>query len=115
MKSIKIEKNIPIPLSCVLCDVAIQPQQFLNGNVWELGYNAQPLADGRCCESCNERVIHTRIVSFDIGQVHFEKYGEGVRKIENDGLEHQIEGGLTLHIGYEMQENNSCRLTANIK
>ena len=89
-KSIKIEKNIPIPLSCVLCDVAIQPQQFLNGNVWELGYNAQPLADGRCCESCNERVIHTRIVSFDIGQVHFNHLdGEGVKKIENDGLEYQ--------------------------
>ena len=84
-----IEKNIPIPLSCVLCDVAIQPQQFLNGNVWELGHNAQPLADGRCCESCYERVIHTRIVSFDIGQVHFDKDGKGAKKIEHDGLEHK--------------------------
>ncbi len=35
--------------------------------------------------------------------------------LEDDGLEHHIEGGLTLHIGYEMQENNSCRLTASIK
>ena len=34
-------------------------------------------------------MIHTRIVSFDFGQVHFEKYGEGVKKIEHDGLEHQ--------------------------
>ena len=28
---------------------------------------------------------------------------------------HQIEGGLKLVIGYEMQEDNSCRLTASIK
>ena len=101
-----IEKNIPIPLSCVLCDVAIQPQQFLNGNVWELGYNAQPLADGRCCENCYERVIHTRIVSFDIGQVHFEKYGEGVKKIENDGLEHQRQ--LMMSEGMAVYDEDEC-------
>jgi len=34
---------------------------------------------------------------------------------EDDGISHQIEGGLSLVLGYEMQEDNSCRLTASIK
>ena len=34
---------------------------------------------------------------------------------EDDGISHQVEGGLTLVIDYEMQEDNSCRLTAHIE
>ena len=34
---------------------------------------------------------------------------------EDDGISHMIEGGLTLVIGYEKNEDNSCSLTANIK
>jgi hypothetical protein len=34
---------------------------------------------------------------------------------KDDGISHQVEGGLKLVIGYEMQEDNSCRLTASIK
>lgn len=33
----------------------------------------------------------------------------------DDGISHQVEGGLKLVVGYEMQEDNSCRLTASIK
>ena len=33
----------------------------------------------------------------------------------DDGISHQVEGGLSLVIGYEEQEDNSCRLSANIK
>jgi hypothetical protein len=33
----------------------------------------------------------------------------------DDGISHQVEGGLSLVLGYEMQEDNSCRLTASIK
>ena len=32
----------------------------------------------------------------------------------DDGISHQVEGGLTLVIGYEMQEDNSCRMSARI-
>ena len=32
----------------------------------------------------------------------------------DDGISHMVEGGLTLVIGYEMQEDNSCKLTARI-
>ena len=33
----------------------------------------------------------------------------------DDGISHQVEGGLTLVVGYEMQEDNSCRLSARIE
>ena len=33
----------------------------------------------------------------------------------DDGISHQVEGGLKLVIGYEMQEDNSCRLSASIE
>ena len=36
---------------CVLC------KQFYEG----FGNNAEPLAEGRCCDKCNEKVISARI------------------------------------------------------
>jgi len=33
----------------------------------------------------------------------------------DDGISHQVEGGLKLVIGYEIQEDNSCRLSAHIE
>ena len=33
----------------------------------------------------------------------------------DDGISHQLEGRLKLVIDYEMQEDNSCRLTAHIE
>ena len=35
--------------------------------------------------------------------------------MNDDGISHQVEGGLALVLTYEMQEDNSCRLTATIK
>tara|TARA_B100001564_G_scaffold183861_1_gene154534 strand:+ start:32 stop:460 length:429 start_codon:yes stop_codon:yes gene_type:complete len=34
--------------------------------------------------------------------------------LEDDGISHQREGGLSLNISYEMTETNQCRLRANI-
>jgi hypothetical protein len=34
---------------------------------------------------------------------------------EDDGISHMIEGGLKLVIGYQMQEDNSCKLSARIE
>ena len=47
------------------------------------------------------------------------RFGKGVNtpydEFEvDDGISHQVEGGLKLVIGYEMQEDNSCRLSARI-
>ena len=48
------------------------------------------------------------------------RFGKGVNTPHDefevdDGISHQVEGGLKLVIGYEMQEDNSCRLNAHIE
>ena len=48
------------------------------------------------------------------------RFGKGVNTPHDefevdDGISHQVEGGLKLVIGYEMQEDNSCRLSARIE
>jgi hypothetical protein len=35
--------------------------------------------------------------------------------INDDGISHKVEGGLALHISYEMTETNQCRLRAHIE
>ena len=35
--------------------------------------------------------------------------------LNDDGISHMVEGGLALVINYEMDEDNSCRLSASIK
>ena len=58
--------------------------------------------------------------SFDLPLTSFGgRFGKGLDTPhdefeEDDGISHQVEGGLTLVIGYEMQEDNSCRLSARI-
>jgi len=44
-------------MKCILCgeEIEIEP------NGWDEGNNAQPLADGRCCNDCNCKVIQERI------------------------------------------------------
>ena len=42
---------------CVLCGDEIEVQ----ANGWAGGHNAQPLADGQCCGSCNGLVIIARM------------------------------------------------------
>lgn len=43
-------------MQCVLCNEEIEPQ----ANGWAGGHNAQPLAEGRCCDKCNFDVIQHR-------------------------------------------------------
>jgi len=42
---------------CSMCDGPIDVQS----NGWAHGHNAQPLADGQCCSSCNMIVIQQRL------------------------------------------------------
>ena len=35
--------------------------------------------------------------------------------LEDDGISNQIEGGLALHVSYEMTETNQCRLRCHIE
>ena len=59
--------------------------------------------------------------SFDLPLASFGgRFGKGLDtpydEFEvDDGISHQVEGGLKLVLGYEMQEDNSYRLTASIK
>ena len=65
-------------------------------------------------------MIEGKSGSFDLPLTSFGgRFGKGVDTPhdefeEDDGISHQVEGGLTLVIGYEMQEDNSCRLSARI-
>jgi len=43
---------------CVLCENEIIPD-VVSG--WDQGNNAQPLADGRCCDNCNMAVVSSRM------------------------------------------------------
>jgi hypothetical protein len=59
--------------------------------------------------------------SFELPLTSFGgRFGKGVNTPHNefevdDGISHQVEGGLSLVLNYAMQEDNSCRLTASIK
>ena len=44
-------------MKCVLCNEDIKP----NAVGWDEGNNAEPLAEGRCCDACNKDVILRRI------------------------------------------------------
>lgn len=45
-------------MQCCLCEGDIQTTEY----GWELGHNAQPIQDGRCCTECNvNRVIPQRL------------------------------------------------------
>ena len=34
--------------------------------------------------------------------------------IDDDGISHKVEGGLKINFTYEMQEDNTCKITAKI-
>jgi len=45
-------------LECVICSGQIEHKRSLDGEVyWTTGNNAEPIGDGRCCESCNLSVV----------------------------------------------------------
>ncbi len=44
-------------IRCILCNHFIRPNMG-----WTLGNNAQPLAQGRCCDECNKLVIEARLL-----------------------------------------------------
>jgi hypothetical protein len=45
-------------MDCVICGGVIEPKRTPDGVVyWTQGENAQPVADGRCCVTCNNEVV----------------------------------------------------------
>ncbi len=46
-------------MRCSICKGTIEPQLNLEGEViWDEGHNAEPLKNGRCCDTCN----HTKVI-----------------------------------------------------
>lgn len=59
---------------CSLCRYSIKDDAKSQNIEWELGCNAEPLADGQCCESCDkERVIPVRM-AFAFNHPKAEEY-----------------------------------------
>ena len=45
-------------LECVICNGQIEHKRSPDGKVyWTLGNNAEPVAEGECCDSCNMNVV----------------------------------------------------------
>ena len=45
-------------LKCIICKGEIDIHYDDNGKViWDQGNNAQPVADGKCCDKCNMDIV----------------------------------------------------------
>ena len=59
---------------CIVCNQTIQPK-YLGKDTdgidtyWYEGNNALPLADGRCCNTCNGLVVAQRITDMRMSQI----------------------------------------------
>lgn len=47
---------------CVICEKPVDIHYHDGKPYWTTGHNAQPLAKGRCCDSCNNTVVQQRIM-----------------------------------------------------
>ena len=59
---------------CIVCDQTIQPKYLGKDRdgidtYWYEGNNALPLADGRCCNTCNGLVVAQRITDIRMSQI----------------------------------------------
>lgn len=54
-------------MDCILCESKIIPDPISG---WGEGHNAEPLAAGRCCDSCNNDVVGERIRRFYINHTN---------------------------------------------
>ena len=61
-------------MKCDLCNEQIEEQKTEDGKVyWDMGHNAWPVAEGRCCDICHaNKVIPARITDYRIGRLHDE-------------------------------------------
>ena len=56
---------------CCICNKAIEPKYLGVGNdgehhYWYEGNNAEPIANGKCCDPCNQIVVADRMASIKI-------------------------------------------------
>ena len=53
-------------MKCVICSQKIPPDP----DGWDGGHNAEPIAEGRCCGTCNEIVMIRRLNDFQFRRDH---------------------------------------------
>jgi len=53
-------------MKCVICSQKISPDP----DGWDGGHNAEPIAEGRCCGTCNEIVMIRRLNDFQFRRDH---------------------------------------------
>lgn len=53
-------------MKCCICGKEIEKKKDADGHVyWDTGHNAMPIADGRCCDQCNDtKVIPARLAGY---------------------------------------------------
>ena len=59
---------------CIVCNQTIEPKYLGKDRdgidtYWYEGNNALPLADGRCCNTCNGLVVAQRITDIRMSQI----------------------------------------------
>jgi hypothetical protein len=105
-------------MNCSICEGKIEIQRTPEGKVyWDQGHNADPVTDGRCCETCNvTKVIPARMARI-VGKVavpqqrtDLKLIGEGGgRPHTNWAKVHQDEvfmtGSLPLNEQFNLMEN----------
>ena len=62
---------------CVICEEEIKADP----NGWNGGHNAQPVAKGRCCGTCNDtKVIQARLKNLGYGEDSIEKLAKIIQE-----------------------------------
>jgi hypothetical protein len=63
-------------MKCCICEGSIIPQRNPDTGeiMWDQGHNAEPVADGRCCDECNYTVVlSARLINMAVRQGHDRK------------------------------------------
>lgn len=68
---------------CILCDLPVHPHMLPDGSpYWLRGHNAQPVADGRCCDACHPLIISARLGV--VRHIHAWRTSAKVRRAQYD-------------------------------
>ena len=79
--------------------------------------------DAQLSQSHLHRIIRDNNITLKLTRIRHEpvkRFGKDIDTphdefLDDDGISHMIEGGLSLHISYEKTDTNQCRLRAHIE
>ena len=85
-------------MKCVICKHPIEIKT-IGSTVWRQGNNAQPVADGRCCDLCDCLVVIPTRMGMELGPS--VSFGVSVYKHR---IIHQLTQGISITAEYEEEE-----------